>query len=247
MGSVLIAFSGGADSSFLARVAYDTLDDGAMAVIASGSIFPGEETEKAQSMATGIGIQCKTVPFDMLREPFFRTNSENRCYYCKKQLYTKLLTIASDEGFSWVADGTHAGDHINSRPGYRALQALGISTPLRAVNITKTEIAGISKSLNLSTWNKPSGACLATRIPCGTPLNSERLSRVERCETWIKKRGFTQVRVRDHFPEARIELDPAEFKMALSPQVREDIINVVKSEGFEKIMLDLEGYKSKEK
>jgi uncharacterized protein len=162
-------------------------------------------------------------------------------------MYTKFLAVASENGFSWVVDGTHAGDHINARPGYRAIQDLGICTPLQAVNITKPEIIQISKSLNLSTWDKPSGACLATRIPYGTRIDSKRLGRVERCETWMKKRGFTQVRVRDYFPEARIELDLAEFGMVISPEFREDLLSVMISEGFEKIVLDLEGYKSKEK
>lgn len=247
MGSVLIAFSGGADSSFLAKVAQEALGSEAMAVIASGSIFPREETENAQSMAAKIGIKCVTVPFGILKEPSFRINSDNRCYFCKKQLFTKFLTIASEKKISWVADGTHAGDHINSRPGYQAIKALGIRTPLKAVSMTKAEIIDLSKSLNLPTWNKPSGACLATRIPYGTPIESKRLGRIERCEAWIKKKGFTQVRVRDHFPEARIELDPEEISTALSPECRKNLINVLKAEGFEKITLDLEGYKSKEK
>jgi uncharacterized protein len=247
MGSSVIALSGGVDSTFLTKVAWDTLGDGAMAVIASGPIFPEEETKKAQNVAKGIGIPCKTIIFDILTEPFFRTNNEYRCYHCKKKMYTKFLAVAAENGFSQVVDGTHAGDHINSRPGYRAIQDLGIYTPLQAVNITKSEIIKISKSLNLSTWDKPSGACLATRIPHGIPLDSKRLSRVERCETWIKKRGFTQVRVRDYFPEARIELDLAEFGMAIAPEFREDLLSVLISEGFEKIVLDLEGYKSKEK
>lgn len=247
MGSVLIGLSGGTDSSFLAKVAHDTLGDRTMAVIASGPIFSKEETKRAQDIATEIGIQCTTVPFDMLRGPLFKANSEDRCYHCKKLLYTKLLAIASERGFSRVADGTHAGDRLNSRPGYRALQALGVCTPLNTVRITKEEIIEISKSLNLSTWDTPSGACLATRIPCGVPLTREQLARVERCETWMKKKGFTQVRIRDYFPEARIELDPGEFGMALSPKIRNNMLNVVKSEGFEKITLDLEGYKSKEK
>lgn len=162
-------------------------------------------------------------------------------------MYTNFLAIASEKGFSWVVDGTHAGDQINSRPGYQAIQALGICTPLQAAHITKQEIIAFSKALNLSTWDHFSGACLATRIPYGTPIDNNRLDRVKRCETWMRKRGFTQVRVRDYFPEARIELDPAEFSMAISSEFREDLVNVLISEGFEKVVLDLEGYKSKEK
>lgn len=247
MGSALTAFSGGADSTFLAKVAWDTLGDRAMTVIAAGPIFPEEETKKAQDVAKEIGIPCKTILFDILKDPFFCTNSENRCYYCKKQMYTSFLTVASERGFSWVVDGTHAGDHINSRPGYQAIRALGICTPLQALHITKAEIIAFSKALKLSTWDKPSGSCLATRIPCGTPIDHNRLGRVKRCETWMRKRGFTQVRIRDYFPEARIELDPTEFSMAISSEFREDLINILISEGFQKIVLDLEGYKSKEK
>ena len=246
MESAVIALSGGVDSTFLAKVAWDTLGDGAMAVIASGPIFPEQETEKAQNIAKGIGIPYKTLLFDILTEPLFRTNSENRCYHCKKKMYTKFLALASEDGFSWVLDGTHAGDHVNSRPGYRALHTLGICTPLRAVNITKAEIIAISKSLNLAMWDKPSDACLATRIPYGTPIDYKRLGRVERCEAWMKKQGFTRVRIRDYSPEARIELDPPEFGVVISTQFRQDLINVLISEGFEKIVLDLEGYKSKE-
>lgn len=247
MKSAVVALSGGVDSTFLAKIAWDTLGNGTMAVIASGPIFPERETKKAQNIAKGIGIPYKTLLFDILTEPFFRTNSESRCYHCKKQMYTEFLALASENGFSWVLDGTHAGDHVNSRPGYRALQALGICTPLQAVNITKAEIREISKSLDLAMWDKPSDACLATRIPYGTPIDYERLGRVERCEAWMKKQGFTRVRIRDYFPEAKIELDPPEFGMAIPTQFRRDLINVLRSEGFEKIVLDLEGYKSEEK
>jgi uncharacterized protein len=247
MGSALIALSGGVDSTFLAKVAWDTLGDRAMTVVAAGPIFSEQETKNAQNVAKEIGIPCKTILFDILTDPSFRTNPENRCYYCKKQMYTSFLAIASERGFAWVVDGTHAGDHINSRPGYQAIQTLGIATPLQAVHITKQEILAFSKALNLSTGGHFSGSCLATRIPYGSSIDNNRLDRVKRCETWMRERGFTQVRVRDYFPEARIELDPAEFNMVISSEIREDLVNVLISEGFEKIVLDLEGYKSKEK
>ncbi|MFH1076339.1 MAG: ATP-dependent sacrificial sulfur transferase LarE [Pseudomonadota bacterium] len=229
----LIAFSGGVDSSLLAKIAYDTVGEQAIAITASGPTFAKLETENARSIAREIGIQWMELPFDPMQNPLFNNNSPNRCFYCKKELYTYLRLFAAKTWDSAIlVDGTNAEDDVDERPGYKALVELGISKPLRELGFTKQDITNTCREVGLSNWDKPSQTCTATRIPYGTRIDISRIKRIERCEAWIKKNGFTQFRLRDIFPEALVELCPTEFSKKLTVELRQYILEMLKSEGY---------------
>ena len=241
-GGIAIAFSSGVDSTFLLKVAHEELGEKAIAVTARSHSFPKREQDEAAAFCAREGIRQVVVDSEELAIPGFRQNPANRCYLCKKELFTKILEIARAEGLSAVAEGSNMDDLGDYRPGLQAVRELGIRSPLREAGLTKAEIRELSRALGLPTWNKPSFACLASRFPYGEEITVERLARVERAEQYLLDLGFGQVRVRSHGDLARIELCAADIPKAI--EQREKIHAALKSFGFAYVALDLQGYRT---
>ena len=241
-GGIAVAFSSGVDSTFLLKVAHEELGERVVAVTARSHSFPKREQDEAAAFCTREGIRQVVVDSEELVIPGFRQNPKNRCYLCKKELFTKILEIARAEGLSAVAEGSNMDDLGDYRPGLQAVRELGIRSPLREAGLTKAEIRELSRALGLPTWNKPSFACLASRFPYGEEITVERLARVERAEQYLLDLGFGQVRVRSHGDLARIELCAADIPKAI--EQREKIHAALKSFGFAYVALDLLGYRT---
>lgn len=244
-GSVMIGLSGGVDSTFLVKVASDTLGDKTVAATALSYIYPSWESKEAEEIATSLGIEYIRIPFDPIKEvEGFEMNPKDRCYICKKNVFSILKSKAADMGIAYVADGTNADDINDYRPGLRALKELGIRSPLLEAGLTKEEIKYLSKQMCLNTFSKPSFACLASRIPYGERITKEQLQMIEKAETFILSKGFKNVRVRCHGNLARIELNNDEMNRALDEGMRNEISRELKSIGFEYVSLDLSGYRT---
>ena len=241
-GGIAVAFSSGVDSTFLLKVAHEELGERVVAVTARSHSFPKREQDEAAAFCAREGIRQVVVDSEELAIPGFRQNPPNRCYLCKKELFTKILEIAQAEGFSAVAEGSNMDDLGDYRPGLQAVQELGIRSPLREVGLCKSEIRELSRALGLPTWRKPSFACLASRFPYGEEITVERLARVERAEQYLLDLGFEQVRVRSHGDLARIELCPADIPNAVAQ--RGKIHAALKELGFAYVALDLQGYRT---
>jgi len=241
-GGVAVAFSSGVDSTFLLKVAHEELGDKAIAVTARSHSFPKREQDEAAAFCAREGIRQVVVDSEELAIPGFCQNPTNRCYLCKKELFTKILEIARSEGLSAVAEGSNMDDLGDYRPGLQAIQELGIRSPLREAELTKAEIRELSLRMGLPTWNKPSFACLASRFPYGEEITVERLTRVERAEQYLLDLGLEQVRVRSHGDLARIELCSSDIPKAV--EQREKIHAALKGFGFAYVALDLLGYRT---
>lgn len=241
-GGIAIAFSSGVDSTFLLKVAHEELGEKAIAVTARSHSFPKREQDEAAAFCAREGIRQVVVDSEELAIPGFRQNPANRCYLCKKELFTKILEIARAEGLSAVAEGSNMDDLGDYRPGLQAVRELGIRSPLREAGLTKEEIRARSRRMGLPTWNKPSFACLASRFPYGEEITEERLQRVERAEQYLIDLGFGQVRVRLHGDLARIELCAGDIPKAVGQ--REKIHAALKEFGFAYVALDLLGYRT---
>ena len=241
-GGIAVAFSSGVDSTFLLKVAHEELGDRAIAVTVRSHSFPKREQDEAAAFCAREGIRQVVVDSEELAVPGFSQNPPNRCYLCKKELFTKILEIAKTEGLSAVAEGSNIDDLGDYRPGLQAVRELGIRSPLREAGLTKEEIRALSRCMGLPTWNKPSFACLASRFPYGEEITVERLTRVERAEQYLLDLGFGQVRVRSHGDLARIELCAADIPKAV--EQREKIHAALKGFGFAYVALDLLGYRT---
>ena len=240
---VLVAYSGGVDSSLLLKVALDVLGErNVEAVIASSDTYPSREKFDAMGFCDAIGASYSVIETDEMEDPRFLENTPERCYICKSHLYDEILKIARDRGWDTVVEGSNVDDLKDYRPGRRAIEEKGIVSPLKEAGLTKAEIRAISREIGLPTHAKPAKACLASRIPYHTRIEKEVLSRIEQGEAFIESLGFTQVRVRSHGDVARIEVEPGELEKVL--QEREAIVKGLSEMGFTYVALDLKGYRT---
>lgn len=243
MGSVLVAYSGGADSTFLLKMASSVLGDRAIAVTASSETYLPRELEEARKNAKLLGVKHIVINTNELDNENFAANPPERCYFCKQELFSKLLAIAKQYGLNTVADGSNYDDLSDFRPGMTAGSELGIRSPLKEAMLTKADIRTLSREMNLSTWDKPSTPCLSTRFPYGTRITKEKLSRVERAEQLLAELGIRQLRVRVHEDMVRIEVPKEEMHRLIEEDVSNKIVERFKSLGYTYITLDLQGYR----
>ena len=244
MGKVLVAFSGGVDSSLLLKTAQDGLGGGILAVIASSATYPEEEQKVAVKLAEFWGVRYRIIHTDELDNPEFVKNPPTRCYFCKNELFSRLKEMAEAEGIPYVCDGANKEDLGDFRPGSEAAKELGIRSPLQEAGLVKAEIREISKWLGLSTWNKPSLACLSSRFPYGTEIDLDSLKQIAQAEAYLRSQGFKQVRVRHHGQIARIEVESEEIERLLDPDFRRTLAVRLKSYGYSYVTVDLEGYRT---
>ena len=244
MGSVIVAYSGGVDSAFLAAAAHQALGNMALAVTAeSPSLAPSELTE-AVSLAKRLELNHRVIQTNEVEREDYLANNPNRCYFCKDELYTHLSKIATAESYQWVANGTNVDDLGDFRPGQQAAKQYGVRSPLVEAGLSKAEIRTLSKDMDLPTWDKPAQACLSSRIPYGTPVSVEALGRIAKAEEFLRGMGIRQLRVRHHGTVARIEVEKADFAILLEDEARKRITNHFRSIGYAYVTLDLDGFRS---
>jgi len=245
MESVAIGYSGGVDSTLLLKVAVDALGANAVAMIGRSATYPTREFEEALATAGKIGARTIVVDTEETDERKFRENPPDRCYYCKDELFGKLGEIASREGIRWIADGTIADDTGDFRPGMRAKSEHQVRSPLLEAGFRKSEVRELSRHLGLTTWDKPSFACLSSRFPYGTAITEENLKRVDAAESFLHEEGFRRYRVRFHDSStARIEVAPEEVQRMLDDTFRIRLVARFKALGFVYVTLDLQGYRT---
>ena len=243
LGSVVVAYSGGVDSAYLAYIASRTLGDRAAAVTADSPSYPERHRQLAFRIAREFGLRHEVVHTRELDRPEYRANPVNRCYYCKHELYTHLSRIAAERG-AVIVDGNNADDRGDYRPGRQAAREFGVRSPLDEVNLTKDEIRALSKRAGLPTWDEPASACLSSRIPYHHDVTDEKLRTIERAEDALRRLGFRVFRVRHHDELARLEISRAEMARALEEDMATAIVRELKAVGYRYVGLDLQGYRT---
>jgi uncharacterized protein len=242
MGSVAIGFSGGADSSFLLKVASDVLGDNVFAITVNSMLHPKRELSDAVRFVQQMNAHHIVIDVDMDAIEDFKENPENRCYFCKKFIFSKIKDVAKQENIPYVLDASNYDDLQDYRPGMKALERVGVISPLVDVGLGKSEIRELSKQMDLDTWNKPSFACLASRFPYGVEITKSRLEQVEKAELFLHSLGIKQFRVRYHTEVARIEVSKNDFQRIFKHS--DEIVKKFKELGFNYIALDIEGYRT---
>lgn len=242
LGSALIAYSGGVDSTLLSFAAHAVLGENCLAVLATSDVHTENEVEDARRTAAQLGFRLLEVDTYELSDPRFLQNPPDRCYYCKSEMFGLFRAVAQTRGIKWVLDGTNADDVSDRRPGRKAAIEYGVVSPLLEVGLHKDEIRELSQMLDLPTWEKPSMACLASRFPYGVPITDEGLERVRRAEAGLRDLGLRQFRVRSHGEVARLEVDPEEMQRAW--ELRDRVAVAIKDAGFAFAAQDLDGYRT---
>jgi uncharacterized protein len=241
--SVLIAFSGGVDSAYLAIAAHQALGDRALAITADSLSYPETHRRLALSIARDFGFAHEMIRTTELERPEYRANPANRCYYCKDELYSQLAAIARARDFAVVVDGNNADDRGDYRPGRQAAREHGVRSPLDEADLTKDDIRALARAAGLASWDEPASACLSSRIPYGQEVTDERLRQIEQAEQVLRDLGFRIFRVRHHDTVARLEIARAEMPRALDPEINGRLVSSLKALGYRYVSLDLQGYR----
>lgn len=242
LGNVVVAYSGGVDSSLVLKIAYDVLGEHAIAVTAVSPSLPSGELEEAEALARSLGAKFATIATHEVDDPSYQANTEARCYFCKTEVYSELITYARAHGFAHVVDGLNTDDLTDRRPGRKAAAEQGVRSPLVEAELSKAEVRKIARQLGLPTWDKPAMACLSSRLPYGMPVTRESLAQIDRAEQAVRRLGIRQVRVRHHGSLARLEVELDDLSTLLTH--RASIARTLHELGYTYVTIDLEGYRT---